>query len=243
MNHTTSKNFKPPALLAHSASISIAEKATDINISAGFREGKERWPEFVADVCPIELADKRSQGALELSERNSLINTQPFNLMKDTEAPGADRLITVDLSGYDDTNRGFLALHNTNLHRGSVRAEQNTLIEKECILHVSGGMVDRKIEGFKIVVIVLNLGSLLCGESHTCKDITDLIDGLDEGMLAAEEPGSPGETEVGIPWSRCAGFHLPESLIKGALQIAPKLIKRFPCRRAINWRELTHLLE
>jgi hypothetical protein len=63
--------------------------------------------------------------------------------------------------------------------------EENIIVHKECVLHVSGRMVLGKVESFEVVIIQLDLGALRNLETQASKDLTDFLDNERYGVLGA----------------------------------------------------------
>ena len=61
------------------------------------------------------------------------------------------------------------------------------LLQKECVLHVAGGVVGGKVEHGKHVLVVVHLGTVGEGEAHTREDVDDFV--LDDSQRVARAKG------------------------------------------------------
>ncbi len=77
-----------------------------------------------------------------------------------------------------------------------MRAQQPSIGDEKCILHVARRMVFGNIERFEIVVVVFDVRTAGDLEAHAPKDIDDLVDHQRQRMAAAALPARAGEGDV-----------------------------------------------
>ena len=101
-------------------------------------------------------------------------------------------------------HRRLHLLHGANLHRRSVRAQQQPVAlrlrflagDKQRVLGIARGMVRRKIQCFEIIVVGLDHRTFLDRVAEIAEDGDDLVHGLDHGMLGAERAANAGQGDV-----------------------------------------------
>ncbi len=65
------------------------------------------------------------------SQKVMLVSTaQPFDLVEDRRVRRVERIVAMHLAGNDDAHRRRLLLHGANLHRRSVRAQQQAVARR-----------------------------------------------------------------------------------------------------------------
>ena len=136
--------------------------------------------------------------------------------MEETMGTGGDGLIAVYTSGADNAYWWLCGLHDACLHRTGMAAQQNilgyvaqgTLLYKEGILHVAGGMVGGEVHLGEHMQVVFNLWSVGKDEAHTREDVNNLICHDSKRMACAKGNGIRGTGEVDAVGLRVAGFKL-----------------------------------
>ena len=89
------------------------------------------------------------------------------------------------LAGRKNFDRRLFILHDMDLSRGGLGAEQKLRTQIEGILHVSGRMILRRIERREIVVIRLDLAALVDFKAHRGEDVNQFLPDLCHGMKMA----------------------------------------------------------
>ncbi len=125
--------------------------------------------------------DKTGKCPLQITKGDPFIYKQSFYLMKHG-GMGYIRITSVNLAWGDDTDRGFLFLHDTDLHGRCVSPQNYAVGDIKCILHISCRVFLGKIKGLKIIVIQLNIWALDYPVSHLDKYIADLSIDLTDRM-------------------------------------------------------------
>ena len=114
----------------------------------GFSEGEKAWAEPEFDVGAEHLFGEGVDGGLEVGKRDLLVDVEPFELVEDAVASGADGFVAVDLSWADYPYGRFLVEHDSHLHRGGVGSEEHVGAgvaagDEKGVLHVAGGKLSR----------------------------------------------------------------------------------------------------
>ena len=103
-----------------------------------------------------------------------LVDHESFDLMKHRRMRGIV-IVTVNRAGHDDLQRRLAVFHGADLHRRGVRPQQSIVGDKNRILHIPRGMIFGKVQRFKIVVIVLDVGAAGDLETQAVKNIDNLV--------------------------------------------------------------------
>ena len=93
-----------------------------------------------------------------------------------------------------------LLLHGADLHRRSVRAQQQAIAQRlaaagwrlQRVLRVAGRMVRRKVQRLEVVVVGLDFRADADGVAHVLEDAHDFVHGADQRVLRAEAGRMPG---------------------------------------------------
>ena len=91
----------------------------------------------------------------------------------------------VDTAGRDYPERRLARLHDPNLYRRRVGAEQAPVRKIECVLHGTRGMVRRDVERFEVVIVVFEFRPFHYLESDGAKQRRDSFEGASDRMQAA----------------------------------------------------------
>ena len=94
----------------------------DVNLDARLGERKEARAQADLAVGAEELLRQMVERALEVRERDALVDQEPFDLLEVRGVRGVLRVAAVDAARADDCHRRLLALHHPHLHRGGVGA-------------------------------------------------------------------------------------------------------------------------
>jgi hypothetical protein len=109
---------------------------------------------------------------------------------------GIVRVPAVHLAGRDDAHRRLALLHDPDLHRGSVGAEQDLVVEIKGVLHVPGRVVRRDVQGLKIVPVQLHFRAGNGLEAQVQEDVADFLHGAGQGMEASQRRPAAGEGDI-----------------------------------------------
>ena len=100
--------------------------------------------------------------------------------MEDAVGAGGYGLVAEHPARADDPDGRLAGLHSPYLHRTGVGAEQYRIDsggDEECVLHISGRMIRREVEGLEDVMVVLYLGAFCQGIALLAEDGYDLLAG------------------------------------------------------------------
>src|SRR3954464_10200235 len=103
MDHTASKDFKPPGFLTYRATFTSAELATNIHFRTWFSERKITRTKANLHVVAIHFLHKEIKGLFQIREGNIFIYIQSFNLVKETMRSCAHSFVSIYTARADDT--------------------------------------------------------------------------------------------------------------------------------------------
>ncbi len=133
------------------------------------------------------------QRALQVAEGDVGIHGQSFHLVEDGRVRGVGGIGTMHFARNHNADRRRRGQHGANLHRRRMRAQQEAIAlrflflsrNEDCVLCIARGMVGWKVQGFKVEVVGLDLGTLRHGVSHSAKDTDDLVHRPHDRMFRA----------------------------------------------------------
>ena len=194
------------------------------------------------------LAREREQHALEVGQRDVLVDREALELVEHRDVRGVRRVGPVDAARDHDVDRRLLRLHRARLHRRGVRAQQHVLREVEGVLRRAGRVLGRVVERREVVVLVVDLRALEDGEAEPDEDVLHLAPDLRDQVepagrlrrVARERDVDPvlGEAAVEL---RC--LELGRALREQLLERHPHLVGRLAHRPALLGRQLADRAE
>src|SRR4051812_9133727 len=106
-----------------------------------------------------------------------LIHIKTFDLLKRWIVGGVSVIATINATGRYDPDGRLLLLHQTDLHGGSMRAEQRFIrsIQIECILTIACRMICRSIKGIEAMILILNFRAVGNREANLAKGADDIF--------------------------------------------------------------------
>ena len=196
-------------------------------IHFGARLGIREEAGSQADLHVAEQgAHHRFERALQVTERDSLADHEPFELLEHRRVAQVEVVAPIDAAGDDDADRRLEGLHVADLHRRGVRAKQrggadlrvgyvaamraprpagDRRVEVQRVLHVARGMIRRHIERFEVVEVVLDLGALEDLVAHVREDVLDVAPHAHQGMDASHRQRPAWQRDV----DRASGERAP----------------------------------
>ncbi len=84
-------------------------------------------------------------------------------------------IVTINRAWHDDLQRRLAVFHGADLHRRGVRPQQPIVGDENSILHIPSRMIFRKVERFKIMIIVLNVGAAGDFKAQAVKNIDNFV--------------------------------------------------------------------
>src|SRR5438128_327184 len=170
VDHPAARGFDPAVATADVAVwiAALAGEAVERDLRRWLRERKVVDPKTDLAVASEDLSRERIQRPLEVGHRELLVDREALVLEEDRLADRVGRLVAVAATGNDDAYRRLPLLHHSHLHRRRVGpAEDRTrwivpkwIRDPERVPFLAGGMAGRDIEGFEVVVVPLDLGTL-----------------------------------------------------------------------------------
>ena len=140
--------------------------------------------------------------------------------MEHRHVGGVSRVAAEHPPRHDRIDRRFDGLHDPDLDRGGVGAQQGatrfTVVHVEGVVHVSGRVVGRKVEGTEVVPLVLDLGALGHSEAHTHENVLEAFPGLGDHVPVAE-------AATGVQFSQVEALGLQSGCTHPGLQRRPAL--------------------
>ncbi len=115
------------------------------------------------------------KSSLEIGKGNALVDRQALDLVEDRAVGCIDLIGAVDTAGCDHADRDASPLHLVDLNAGGLRAKQHVAIDVERILLVLCRVVRRDVQGFEVVVVLLDLRSVDDFIPHADEDVLDLL--------------------------------------------------------------------
>ena len=196
VDHAGAHDLQPAGVLARAAALAAAELAVDVDLDAGLGEREEVRPDADAAVRPEELAREVSQGALEVGQRDALVDDQALDLVEHGRVRGV-RVAPVHLAEAHDVHRRLLLLHDAHLHGRGVRAQQHAAVgvhdrlghglalldDPEGVVGGARGVAGRRVQRREVVVVELDLGALGDPVAEPDEDVLDLAHGLADEVL------------------------------------------------------------
>ena len=165
------------------------------NSTLGSVNGKKCGRSRTRAVLAEDRAREREQRALEVGERDVLVDRQPLDLVE-LRRVGGVVVAPVGAAGDDDVERRRVHLHRARLHRRRVHAQQHVVGDVEGVGRLRAG-ASRRVERVEVVVDELGLGALHDAEAEAEEDVLDLAPGDGEEVDAAGlDGGRAGERDV-----------------------------------------------
>src|ERR1039458_3770158 len=97
IDHAAAQQLHPSGALAHGASRSAAEQATDVELRARFGEREETGTEARFDVWSKEAAREFVQRALQIAQGNVGVHREALHLMEHEGMRGIGIVAAIDL--------------------------------------------------------------------------------------------------------------------------------------------------
>ena len=153
-------------------------EAGDVDLDARLGEREVAGTQPHLGVLAEHLAREREQHALQVGERDVLVDRQALELVEHRHVRRVGRVGAVDAAGHDDVDRRLGDLHRAHLHRRGVRAQQHVLGEVEGVLRQPRRVLGRVVERGEVVVVVLDLRALEHREAEPDEDVLHLAPDL-----------------------------------------------------------------
>src|SRR5437773_9103889 len=179
MYHATTKDLQPARVLANRAAFATAYKTFHIHLCRWLREREVGCTKARSHILPKHAPSKVNQRTFQIGEGDVLANNESFHLIELNFRTCGDLLIAEAHPGQRDTNRRWVIrvhcrelAHCVDLPRRCMRAKYDRVItalasfDKECVLHVTCGMMGREVEQLKIDLIRFHFARGINLKSH-----------------------------------------------------------------------------
>ena len=208
-------------MFTESASLASADVAGDVHLGTGLGEGEVTRAQAYLGVGAEHLAGKGEEHLFQVGETHVLVYIQSFHLMEEAMCAGTDGLITIYASWTKNAEWGLMTFHVVGLIIAGVRTQEDVfghivgiaLLDEECVLHVSGGMVGRKVEHGEHVFVIIYLRTIGQHEAHARENVDDVVGDNGKWMARAQLNGVGGAREVDVVTSGLGLFQLLPQLV------------------------------
>ena len=153
---------------------------------------------------------------------------------------GVRLVLPVHAAGGDDADGGLVALHDADLHGGSLGAQQQggVLSEIEGVRPLPSGMAFVGVQTGEVVICQLHFGAFRAGEAHAQEDFRHHVDDLVHGMTMPQLGLDAGDGHV-----QGLGSQLGLLVGDGLGQGLPDFVGDLADHRTFLGRQLAHLLQ
>ena len=148
----------------------------------------------------------------------SVVDGQPFDLVKRERVRGVGIVAAIDLAGNDHAHRRLALFHGADLHRRSVRAQKQRSgralrqVQVERVHVVAHGMKFRNVQRLEIVIRRFDFRAFDDGKANRKENVFDFLKNLANQMVRCRRGGSRREAKDRRgPW------------------LPPRLQRRFDC--------------
>ena len=175
-----------------------------------------------------------------------MVDDQALDLIELRTVRGIRRIAPVDGPRGDDADRRLVALHEPDLHRRRMGAQEKVVgLDVEAVHRVPRGMVLGDVERLEIVELVLHLGSERDLVAEPREDRLDLPEDQGERVqvAAADRVGHKGQVDPlrvaqgGVP----LGFQPPHSVGDPLEDLVFELVRLCSGRRPVRRRKAAEL--
>ena len=203
-------------MLAEVTSLAATDVAGDIHLSARLCEWEVARTQADLGISTEHLASEGEEHLLEVGEAYVLVHIETFYLVEEAVGTGADSLVAVYAARAENADRWLMSLHVMCLIVGGMTAQEHilgyviivALLDEEGILHVTGWMIGCKVEHSEHVLVVVNLRTLIEGESHTAEDVDDLVLYNSQRMACTQSHRISRTGQVDVVAACVSLFHL-----------------------------------
>ena len=204
VHHPRAEDLEPAAAAADGAARlgAGAGEAVDGDLDAGLDEREIGVPQQHAALDAEELAGELQQRALEIGERDALVDGEQLDLRHHPLVRRVGRLVAVAAARHGDAHRRIVGVEVADLHRRGMGAQQqrlfavHVLVEPEGVPHIARGVVLGDAQAGEVVVVELHLGALDGGEAHAREGVEDLLQRLGHGVQSAAAAAAAGQRYI-----------------------------------------------
>ena len=160
----------------------------------GKYDGPQPGREVAAEVGLGEPVD----GAGQVGERDAPVDDQALDLVEHRQVGGIGGVLAERAAGHDRVDGRRLGLHDPDLDRRGVGAQQGASglaeVDVERVVHVACRVALGEVEGLEVVEVGLDLGPLGHGEAEADEDVLELHDRLGDQV---EVPAAGSGEDLG----------------------------------------------
>ena len=160
-------------------------KQRHVALDARLGEREEVRAQAHVAVVAEDRAGERQQRALEVGERDVLVDREALDLVELRRVRGVV-VAPVGAAGDDDVQRRRAELHRAHLHRRGVRAQDDVVGDVERVALQPRRVLRRVVERVEVVVDELGLRALDDAEAEADEDVLDLAPGGGDQVVAAD---------------------------------------------------------
>ena len=219
--------------------------AGDVHLDGRLREREVGGTQARLALLAEYVARELVQHALQIAQRDVPVDDKAFHLVEH----GRVRRVVVRAehpARAEHLDGRFLLLHQPDLPRARLRAQQEIVRDIEGILHVAGGVIGGRIERREVVVVVLDLRPFKDLKPHAREHIDEHIFDARDGVQRADGDAAPGHGDVHRLarelFRELLFVHARLQLVKARLQFLFQGVDLLPEGRALLGRDLTDAL-
>ena len=197
MHHAGAENFDPTGITAGTAAFAAANAAGNIHFGAGFGKREITGTEADLTVFAEELTHHFEQRPFQVGHGDIFVDDKPFHLVEHGRMGGV--VVSAEYAaGANDFHGVFrhFRRHRSYLHRRSMSTEQRIFGNIERVLHITGGMILRQVQAFKVIIIIFHFGAFADFIAHTEKDLFDFFNHTADGMDMAGFDFGTGQRNI-----------------------------------------------
>ena len=126
-------------------------------------------------ILTVKLLHEHIKRSHKVSHGYALVDNKRFHLVEYGRVSGVHSVGAVNSAGGDNPYRRLLIFHYVHLNRGCLGPQKHVIRDIEGVLRVPCRVIRREVEGFKVVVVIFDLGTFCNIESHAQKDLFDFV--------------------------------------------------------------------
>src|SRR5580698_8198033 len=209
IDHARAEELDPARALALRArstagrnAAAAAEHARNVELDRRLGERKITWPEARFHAGTEKLFYEVFDRAGEVAEGDVGIDREPFDLMEGEGVRRVGIVAAIDLAGNDHAYGRLALFHRADLHRRSVRAQQErrrrTLrkVDIKGVHVVADGMKFGNVERLEVVVRRFDFRTFDDGKADRDEDVFDFLENLADQMMRTDGTRYAGEREI-----------------------------------------------
>ena len=174
-----------PVCLHRGQPVPSHAQAAQIHFHSRFYEREVAGAESCFHLCVEKFREEIREGELQVGEGYVGVYIEDFDLVEEYVGACSDGFIAVCAAWGCDADGGLMCFHHARLDIARVGSEQDVGVDIESVLHVPCWVVFGEIECFEVIVVGVDIGTILDGESHTRIDIEHFVQDFGDDMWIA----------------------------------------------------------